>query len=120
LQFQAPAQFFRNQPGQEEAEAFFVRDESAGLDAAFEVCHAAAGISLGNDADAIADLTRARDGLHDAKLAPQAAKARLVLADALWDRGSHAAGIAEAKAALAELDKPDELAQAREWLARHR
>jgi tetratricopeptide (TPR) repeat protein/predicted Ser/Thr protein kinase len=73
-----------------------------------------------HDADAVADLTRARDGLHDAKLASDAAEARLLLADTLWDQGSHAAGIAEAKAALAELDKPDELAQAREWLARHR
>ncbi len=74
---------------------------------------------LHHDAEAVADLTRARDGLHDAKLSAEAARARLVLADALWDQGSHAAGIAETKAALAELEKPDELTRAREWLARH-
>jgi tetratricopeptide (TPR) repeat protein/predicted Ser/Thr protein kinase len=74
------------------------------------------------DAEAIADLTRAHDGLRDAKLGVAAAQARLEIANVLWDDGKHADAIAAAKAAAAELealDKPDVLASARAWIAKH-
>jgi eukaryotic-like serine/threonine-protein kinase len=75
------------------------------------------------DVEAIADLTRARDGNRKAKLGIPAAQAELGLANVLWDEGKRDAAIAAAKGAeteLATLSAPDVLAAARDWLREHR
>ncbi len=81
-------------------------------------------LALHHHAEAAADMTRARDGYLENKMAGEAATARISLAEALWGTKAHEAALVEARTALDELQalpKPDAdaLAKVRAWLKSH-